>query len=65
VQYLKGTWVPRRNLDESYVVLGDRAWLPLVRARHLLESEEAALNASLTQLYLTAARFASQQVSLA
>ena len=60
VHHLHGRWVPRRNLEESYVVLGSRAWLPLVRARHLLESEESALTASLTQFYLHAARFASE-----
>ena len=56
VNHLGGRWVPRRNLDESQVVVGDRAWLPFLRARHYLQSKASALDHSLTQFYRVAAR---------
>jgi len=56
VQHLGGRWVPRRNLDEAQVIVGDRAWLPFLRARHHLQSQQSAFAHSLTQLYRAAAR---------
>jgi hypothetical protein len=56
VRHLGGRWIPRRNLDEASVVIGDQAWLPFLRARHYLEAREAALDRSLTQFYRVAAR---------
>jgi hypothetical protein len=56
VRRLGGRWVPRRNLDEAAVLVGDRAWLPFLRARHHLQSRQAALDFSLTQLYRQASR---------
>ena len=56
VHHLGGRWVPRRNLDEAQVVIGDRAWLPFLRARHHLQSQQSAFEYSLTQLYRAAAR---------
>jgi hypothetical protein len=56
VYRLGGRWVPRRNLDEAAVIVGDRAWLPFVRARHHVQSRQAALDFSLTQLYRHARR---------
>ncbi|HZH74788.1 MAG TPA: hypothetical protein VEY88_02075 [Archangium sp.] len=56
VYRLGGKWVPRRNLDEAAVVVGDRAWLPFLRARHYLQGHEAPLDFSLTQLFREAAR---------
>lgn len=56
VRELKGQWVPRRNLDEAAVVVGDRAWLPFLRARHALQGRDAPLDFSLTQLFRQAAR---------
>jgi hypothetical protein len=56
VHRLGGRWVPRRKLDEAAIVVGDRAWLPVVRARHHVQSRQAALDFSLTQLYRHASR---------
>lgn len=56
VRDLNGRWIPRRNLDEAQVVVGERAWLPFLRARHFLESKQAALDYSLTKFYRTARR---------
>ncbi|HYO53573.1 hypothetical protein [Archangium sp.] len=56
VYELKGRWVPRRNLDEAAVVVGDRAWLPFLRARYCLQSRDAPLDFSLTQLFREAQR---------
>jgi hypothetical protein len=53
---LGGKWMPRRNLDEAAVVVGDRAWLPFLRARHYLQGRDAPLDYSLTQLFREARR---------
>jgi hypothetical protein len=58
VRHLGGRWVPRRKLEETQVVVGGRAWLPFLRARHLLSAEEAWMEYSLTQLYQVAATLA-------
>lgn len=51
VKQLGGRWVPRQNLDEAQVVVGDRAWLPFLRARHYMQSRQAILDYSLTKFY--------------
>jgi hypothetical protein len=55
VRTLGGRWVPRQNLDETQVVIGDRAWLPFLRARHALATKQDAIDHSLTQFYRAAA----------
>lgn len=57
VHFLKGRWVPRRALEQTAVVVGSRAWLPFVRARHALERRESPLDSSCTQLFREARRF--------
>jgi hypothetical protein len=56
VHRLGGRWVPRRKLEEATVIVGGRAWLPFLRARHHVESPQAALDCSLTQLFRQAER---------
>jgi hypothetical protein len=56
VEHLGGRWAPRKKLDESEVVIGDRGWQPFLRARHHLESKQAALDYSLTKYFRVAAR---------
>jgi hypothetical protein len=56
VHKLGGRWVPRRNLDEAAVIVGGRAWLPFLRARHHVQSRQAALDCSLTQFFRQAQR---------
>ncbi|HLL54992.1 MAG TPA: hypothetical protein VK447_15665, partial [Myxococcaceae bacterium] len=48
-------WVPRKNLEESYIVLGDRAWLPFVRAHRCIGGKEQdVMDYSLTKFYRAA-----------
>jgi hypothetical protein len=61
VDLLGGTWVPRRKLEESAVIIGDRAWLPFLRARHALQSLDTPLDYSCSQLFRLAQRLARQQ----
>ncbi|MDY7230477.1 hypothetical protein [Hyalangium rubrum] len=61
VHFLGGRWVPRRKLEESAVIIGDRAWLPFLRARHALQSPESALDSSCSQFFRTAQRLAKPQ----
>jgi hypothetical protein len=49
VYFLGGRWVPRKNVEESAVIVGDRAWLPFLRARHALQGPEAPLDYSCSQ----------------
>ncbi|MFL5353895.1 hypothetical protein [Archangium sp.] len=58
VHRLGGRWVPRRKREETAVVIGDRAWLPFLRARHALQGREAPLDYSCTQLFRVAQRLA-------
>lgn len=58
VHSLGGRWLPRRKLEETAVVIGDRAWLPFLRARHALQGREAPLDYSCTQLFRVAQRLA-------
>lgn len=56
MERLGGRWVPRQQLDESYVALGDRAWLPFLRARHYLQAQQSVLDYSMSQLLREAER---------
>lgn len=56
VSHLGGRWVPRQNIDESQIVIGDRVWLPFLRARHYVQTKQSALDYSLTQFYRVAAQ---------
>ena len=58
VRHLGGTWVPRRIPEECQVLLGDRVYLPLLRARHCLESDQSIIDHSLNQFYREAERHA-------
>ena len=46
IRNLGGRWVPRSRIDESQLILGDRAWLPFLRARHYLQFTQSALDYS-------------------
>jgi hypothetical protein len=61
VNLLGGRWVPRRKLEEAAVIVGDRAWLPFLRARHAINGLDAPLDYSCTQLFREAQRLALQQ----
>jgi hypothetical protein len=56
VRHLGGKWIPRKRLDEAQVLVGDRVWLPFVRARQYMRSRQALLDYSLTHLYRVAER---------
>jgi hypothetical protein len=56
VRHLGGQWIPRKNLEEAQVRVGNRVWLPFVRARHYMRSRQSILDYSLTQLYRVAER---------
>ena len=57
IRHLGGRWVPRENIDEAQIVVGDRVWLPFLRANHALQSKEAVLDYSLTKFYRTVERY--------
>jgi hypothetical protein len=62
VRHLGGVWVPRQRLDEAQVRVGDTAWLPFLRARHLVQNlleRQPVYLCSLTQLFLHAQNRAS------
>jgi hypothetical protein len=56
VRHLGGQWIPRRKLEEVQVRVGQRAWLPFVRAYRYMRSRQALVDFSLTQLYRVAER---------
>ncbi|HEY8211173.1 MAG TPA: hypothetical protein VIG99_27000 [Myxococcaceae bacterium] len=56
VRNLGGEWVPRKKLEESQVRVGNRAWLPFVRAWRYMRTNQSLLDYSLTQLYREAER---------
>ncbi len=58
--HLDGEWRPRKNLDETSVVVGDRAWFPFRRARNLARDKDSVLQHSLYKLYRAAARHAGK-----
>jgi hypothetical protein len=53
---LRGRWVPRRDLNESQVIVGDRAYLPFQRAWRALRSKQSVLDYSMTKLFRDAER---------
>jgi hypothetical protein len=57
VRNLGGRWIPRKKLEEAQVLVGNRVWLPFVRAHHYMRSRESLLDYSLTQLYRVAERY--------
>lgn len=61
VATLGGRWVPRAELDESQVVVGGVAYLPFLRACHALATQQAQIDASMTQFYREAARAGSRR----
>jgi hypothetical protein len=56
VHNLGGRWIARRKMGEAQVLVGDRVWLPFVRAHRYLRSSQSLLDYSLTQLYREAQR---------
>ncbi|WP_375760782.1 hypothetical protein [Corallococcus exercitus] len=56
VRHLGGQWLPRKQWMEAQVRVGDRVWLPFVRAQRYMRSTQALLDHSLTQLYRVAER---------
>jgi hypothetical protein len=56
VRNLGGEWVPRKKLEESQVRVGNRAWLPFVRAWRYMRTNQSLLDHSLTQFYREAER---------
>ncbi|OJH36315.1 hypothetical protein [Cystobacter ferrugineus] len=56
VRHLGGQWIPRQKLEEAQVRVGDRVWLPFVRAWRYMRTCQSLLDFSLTQLYRVAER---------
>jgi hypothetical protein len=56
VRRLGGQWIPRQKLEEAQVRVGNRVWLPFVRAHRYMRSRQSLLDYSLTQLYREAER---------
>jgi hypothetical protein len=56
VRNLGGRWIPRQELMEAQVLVGNRVWFPFARAHHYMRSCQALLDYSLTQLYRVAER---------
>ncbi|HEX5754703.1 MAG TPA: hypothetical protein VFZ09_51440 [Archangium sp.] len=56
VRNLGGRWIPRQKLEEAQVLVGNRVWLPFVRARNYMRSRQSLLDCSLTCLYRVAER---------
>jgi hypothetical protein len=56
VRHLGGEWIPRRKLEEAQVRVGQRVWLPFLRAHRYLRSRQSLLDFSLGQLYRAAQR---------
>ncbi|HEX5754047.1 MAG TPA: hypothetical protein VFZ09_48135 [Archangium sp.] len=59
VRNLGGRWIPRQKLEEAQVLVGNRVWLPFVRARNYMRSRQSLLDYSLTHLYRVAERHRS------
>ncbi|MBZ4422677.1 hypothetical protein [Myxococcus sp. RHSTA-1-4] len=54
VKHLGGQWIPRKKLEEAQVRIGDRVWLPFLRAHRYTRSRQALLDFSLSGLYRAA-----------
>ncbi|OJH42388.1 hypothetical protein [Cystobacter ferrugineus] len=59
VRHLGGQWIPRQKLEEAQVRVGDRVWLPFLRAWRSMRTCQSLLDFSLTQLYRVAERHRS------
>jgi hypothetical protein len=59
VRHLGGQWLPRQKLEETQVRVGQRVWLPFVRAWRYMRSRQSLLDSSLTHLYRVAERHRS------
>ncbi|MFY0573762.1 hypothetical protein ACN28S_04765 [Cystobacter fuscus] len=59
VRHLGGKWIPRKKLEETQVLVGNRVWFPFARAHRYLSSRQSLLEHSLTQLYRVAQRHRS------
>jgi hypothetical protein len=59
VHHLDGQWIPRDKLMENQVLVGERVWLPFIRAWHYLRSRQSLLDFSLTQAFREAQRHRS------
>jgi hypothetical protein len=59
VRNLGGQWIPRRKLEEAQVRVGNRVWLPFLRAHRYMRSRQSLLDYSLTQLFRVAERHRS------
>jgi hypothetical protein len=55
IRNLGGRWLPRKKLGEAQVLVGNRVWLPMLRAHRYMRSRQSLLDYSLTQLYRVAA----------
>ena len=55
VKHLGGKWIPHKNIEETQVRIGEKAWLPFLRARRYMQNNHAILDYSLTQFYRVAA----------
>ncbi|ATB42093.1 hypothetical protein CYFUS_007570 [Cystobacter fuscus] len=56
VRNLGGQWIPRKRLEEAQVLVGNRVWLPFVRAHRYMRSCQSLLDYSLAHLYRVAER---------
>jgi hypothetical protein len=56
VRNLGGRWIPHQQRMEAGVLVGNRVWLPFVRAQRYMSSCESLLDYSLTQFYREAER---------
>jgi hypothetical protein len=56
VRSLGGCWVPRKSIYEAQVLVGDRVYLPFLRAQRYFQSKQALLDHSLTKFYRVAER---------
>jgi hypothetical protein len=56
VRHLGGQWIPRKKLEEAQVRVGQRVWLPFLRAHRYMRSRQSLLDFSLSQLYRVAER---------
>ncbi|WP_224365091.1 hypothetical protein [Hyalangium versicolor] len=56
IRNLSGQWIPRMKLEEAQVRVGDRVWLPFLRAHRYMRSRQSLVDFSLTQLFRVAER---------
>jgi hypothetical protein len=56
VRRLGGQWIPRKKLEEAQVRVGQRVWLPFLRAHKYMRTCQSLLDCSLAQLYREAER---------